>query len=159
MKFAFFFIAVLLAAIRPVTGAVPALGTISIAPSNPTTDDSVFVIFTPTPGFADECPLSVSIVGNTVGIFAGPCGDSASPNIAGLGKLPAGAYDVIWGAQDNFAQNPEPTATFVVIQALVQAPALSPFGGFLLAIGLWLLLLARDGPNYSCMDSSCKCMA
>src|SRR5262249_14927603 len=93
----------MLAASIPISCFAQSPRTIAVTPAHPTTDDSITVVFTPAPGDADLCPLSITITKTSVGIFSGSCpNQGGTPDRAELGKLPAGTYEVTWDFQDNF---------------------------------------------------------
>jgi len=138
----------------PFSASAQSYGTIAVSPAKPTTNDSITVTFTPTPGQLDLCPLHVTETPTLVFIISNTCPiDSRTVDHAVIGKLPAGTYQLIWGVVDNFFNVPEPTTTLVVSYAPPSIPTLTAVGTLLL-IGAFLCLVAfhsrhQLGPNYS----------
>jgi hypothetical protein len=119
-----------------------AIGTLAFSPAQPTTNDSITVIFTPALGQLDLCPLGFSV--GTGFVYINSTGLPCTPGFGTedrvvIGKLPAATYQVTWDLQDNFTNEQVPTTTLLVRLAPVQVPMLSLTGMSLLTCGLALL--------------------
>jgi len=123
-----------------------AYGALSFSPPDPTTNDTITVVFTPGDGQPDWCSFFSSVNGNQVGIIAFPFDCSpgnGTQNAAVIGKLLAGTYHVIWTFTDNFDNVPVPTGTLTVAHAPAQIPGLSVLG--LLSLGCCVAFLGLRG--------------